>query len=306
MQIPETTMADWTFWHRAFYTFFPRFLIPYFLSKYFQFEVHHKNYLNNFPEGTPVIYCINHRSHLDGFIAGSAVVVPRGLRTRIALMGAGNIMQENWLFRLLPYLGVFPIYPEKSETSLNFAVKLLKQGVGIVIAPQGKRIIGTPYHDYFNLAKEGKTGVGRLILALNGKIPVIPAYIHGAAEALSRGKIIPKFCSYISVSFGPPIFWREYTRNKGWKNTDPDFFSTAREIADKIMVKIRDQMIIEEKSLFTILERSFGTTIDKITIPTSKKRKFDKQVFKLLKINPRQLQRLLKGECKDFHGLNVD
>ncbi len=298
MQIPETTMADWSFLHRAFYTFFPLYLIPRFLSLYFKFEVHNKHYLNNFPEGTPVIYCINHRSHLDGFIAASAIVVPRGPRTRIALMGAGNIMQENWFFRLLPYLGAFPIYPEKSVLGLKYAVKLLKQGVGVVIAPQGKRIIGTPYHDYFNLAKEGKTGVGRLILALNGKIPVIPAYIHGAAEALSRGKITPKYGSYISVSFGPPIFWHEYTRKNGWQNTDPDFFSTAREIADKIMVKIRDQMIIQEKSLFTILERSFGTTIDKITIPTSKKRKFDKLVFKLARVHPRQLHRLIKSEFK--------
>lgn len=295
MQIPETTMADWSFWHRAFYIF-PRFLIPNFLSTYFQFEVHHKKKLNSFPEGTPVIYCINHRSHLDGFIAASAIVVPRGPRTRIALMGAGNIMQENWLFKLLSYLGVFPIYPEKSEFALNYAVKLLRQGVGIIIAPQGKRIIRTPYHDYFNLAKEGKTGVGRLILALNGKIPVIPAYIHGAAEALPRGKITPKFGSYISVSLGSPIFWHEYIRKNGWKNTDTDFFSTAREITDKIMVKIRDQMIIQEKSLFTILERSFGTSIDKISIPTSKKRKFDNLVFKLVKVHPRQLQRLIQSE----------
>jgi 1-acyl-sn-glycerol-3-phosphate acyltransferase len=303
MQIPETTMADWPFWHRAFYQF-PLFLIPRFLSTYFQFEVHYKDHLNSFPEGTPVIYCINHRSHLDGFIAASAVVVPRGPRTRIALMGAGNIMQENWFFRLAPYLGAFPIFPEKSELALNYALKLLKQGVGIVIAPQGKRIISTPFQDYFNLANEGKTGVGRLILALNGKVPVIPAYIHGAAEALLRGKIIPKFGSYISVSFGPPIFWHEHTRKNGWKTTDPDFFSTAREIADKIMVKIRDQMVIQEKSLFTILERSFETTIDKITIPTSKKRRFDKLVFKLLRAHPRQLKRLIKSEFNGIAGKN--
>ncbi|MHA2296075.1 MAG: hypothetical protein ACXAEU_03680 [Candidatus Hodarchaeales archaeon] len=62
------------------------------------------------------------------------------------------------------------------------------------------------------------------------------------------------------------------------------------------MVEIRYQMIIQEKSLFTILERSFGTTIDKITIPTSKRRKFDKLVFKLVRTHPRQLQRLIKSE----------
>jgi 1-acyl-sn-glycerol-3-phosphate acyltransferase len=254
--------------------------------------------MKKFPEGTPVIYCINHRSHLDGFIGASAVVVPNGSRTRIALIGAGNIMQENWLFRLLPYLGAFPVYKKKSELALNHAAKLLKKGVGVVIAPQGKRIIGTPYHDYFNLANEGKTGVGRLILALNGMVPVIPAYIHGAAEALSRGKITPKFGSNISISFGPPIFWNNYTRKNGWKNTDSDFFLTAREITDKIMVKIRDQMIIQEKSIFTVLEHCFGTTIDKITIPISKKRKFDKLVYKLVRVHPRQLQQLIKSEFK--------
>ncbi|MFX0085908.1 MAG: lysophospholipid acyltransferase family protein [Candidatus Hodarchaeota archaeon] len=295
MPISETTMADWSFWHRALYVFFPRFIIPRFLSTFFQFEVHHKNHLYNFPEGNPVIYCINHRSHLDGLIAASAVVVPRGPRTCIALMGAGNIMQENWIFRLLPYFGAFPIYPEKSEVALDFAAKLLKQGVGIIIAPQGKRIIGTPYDDYFNLAREGKTGVGRLILALNGKIPVIPAYIHGAAEALSRGKIIPKFGSYISISFGPPIFWHEYSRKGGWKTTDPDFFPMAREITDKIMDKIRDQLLIQERSLFIILERSFGATINEISIPSSKRRKFDRLVFKLVRVHPKRLQKLINS-----------
>ncbi|MFX0016740.1 MAG: lysophospholipid acyltransferase family protein [Candidatus Hermodarchaeota archaeon] len=291
-------MTDWSFWHRALYVFFPRFLIPRFLSTFFQFEVHHKNNLNNFPEGSPVIYCINHRSHLDGLIAASAVVVPRGPRTCIALMGAGNIMQENWLFRLLPYFGAFPIYPEKSEVALNFAARLLKKGIGIIIAPQGKRIIRTPYDDYFNLAREGKTGVGRLILTLNGKIPVIPAYIHGAAEALSRGKIIPKFGCYISISFGPPIFWHEYSRNGGWKTTDPDFFSTARKITDKIMEKIRDQLLIQEQSLLIILEQSFGTPINKISIPSSQKSNFDKLVYKLVRVHPKRLQQLISSEFK--------
>ncbi len=295
MQIPEKTMAEWSFLHRAIYRFFPILLIPRILGMYFHFEVQNKKYLSNFPEGTPVIYCINHRSHLDGFIAASAVVIPRGPRTRVALMGSGNIMQENWLFRLIPHLGGFPIYPENSEVALGYAVKLLKKGVSIIIAPQGKRIIKTPYHDLLDLASEGKTGVGRVILSVNGKIPVIPAYIHGSAEALSRGKLIPKYGSYISISFGPPIFWHKYTRKNGWKNTDPDFFSAAREITDKIMIKIRDQLILQEKTLFTILERIFGTSIDRITIPHTKKRIFDKLVFKLVRIHPNKLRNFINS-----------
>ncbi|WP_455142254.1 lysophospholipid acyltransferase family protein [Candidatus Hodarchaeum mangrovi] len=296
MQVPETTMAQWSFIHRAFYTFFPVAVIPRFLSIFFKLEVHNRHYLNRFPEGTPIIFCINHRSHLDGFIAASAVVVPRGPRTRIALMGAGNIMQENWFFRLAPHVGAFPIYPKKPELALNYAAKLLKQGIGIIIAPQGKRIVGTPYHDYFNLIKEGKTGVGRLVLALNGRVPVIPTYIHGAAEALSRGKIIPTFNSYISVSFGPPIYWHKYVRKNGWNDTDPVFFSTAREITDEIMVRIRDQMIIQEKSFFTILEHILGTTVDKITIPSNKTDAFNKLLFKLIRVPPWELQQIISSE----------
>ncbi len=94
MRIPETTMDNWSFWRRAVYIFL-RSLITSFISTYFHFEVHNKNIMKKFPEGTPVIYCINHRSHLDGFIGASAVVVPNGSRTRIALIGAGNLMQEN-------------------------------------------------------------------------------------------------------------------------------------------------------------------------------------------------------------------
>jgi long-chain acyl-CoA synthetase len=239
---------------------------------------------------------MNHRSHLDGFIGGSAVVVPRGPRTRVALMGAGDIMQENWLYRQLHYLGAFPIFRNKPDVALDFAVEHLKKGICMVIAPQGKRIIKTPYQDYFDLAKEGKTGVGRMILALNGKVPVIPIYIHGAAEALSKGKIIPRFRSFISVSFGPPIYWHEYTRKNGWKRTDPDFYLTARKIVDKIMVKIRNLMIVQEEPLFNILEDKYGTTIDKISIPANKQRKFNKLIFKLARFPPEYLQNLIDSD----------
>ncbi len=251
-----------------------------------------------FPEGTPVIFCFNHRSHFDALILASAVIVPYGTRTQISFMASGKAMQNNWFFGLTRFLGAFPVFREKSELALDFASKSLKQGIGLILAPQGKRIINNPYHDYFNLVKEGKSGIGRLILRLNGKVPVIPAYIHGSAEALSIGKIMPHFGSYVSVSFGPPLYWHKYTRKNGWKKTDPDFFSTAREVADRIMVKIREQLIIQEKDLFTLLERKFGTTIDKMALPPDKKRRFDKIVSKLLRVHPKQLQELILSESK--------
>lgn len=297
MEIPEKTIDRWSFLHRAFYIT-ARFIVPRFMRIFFRLRVHHSEYGRMFPEGTPVIYCINHRSHLDALVLASAVVVPYGSRTQLAAMASGNAMRNNWFFGLMRFLGGFPVYKENPEEAFGYAAKSIKKGIGVLIAPQGKRVLSTPYHDYFNLEKEGKTGVGRLILRFNGKVPVVPAYIHGSAEALSRGKILPRFGAPLSISFGPPMYWHEYTRKGGWNNGDPDFFPTAREITDKIMIQIRKQLIIREKDFFVLLEHKYGTSIDKIAIPSNKRKDFDKMVSKLLRLHPEQLQELIQSEPK--------
>ncbi|MFX0184959.1 MAG: lysophospholipid acyltransferase family protein, partial [Candidatus Hodarchaeota archaeon] len=283
MKIPDRTMNDWPFVQRAIYQFV-KWLVPQFCRKFFQFEVNGIEHANKFPEGTPVIFCGNHRSHLDAFLIGSAIVNPYGKRTRLGFMGAGKVMQRNPFYRMLRFLGAYPVFPENPEPALHYSCKLLKEKTAIFIAPQGKRIQSHPYHDYFNLIHEGKTGIGRLILKMNGKIPVVPAYIHGSAEALSQGSVIPKFGSFISVSFSKPLFWHKYTRKRGWKETDSDFYTTAREIVDKIMHTIRDQLIIQEKHYFDLLKIKFGTTIDNIIIPPEKEAKFNKILSKLVKV----------------------
>ncbi|MFW9915732.1 MAG: lysophospholipid acyltransferase family protein [Candidatus Thorarchaeota archaeon] len=297
MEIPEKTMDQWSFLHRAFYVF-AKLVVPRFMRIFFRYQVHHSEYARMFPEGTPVIYCINHRSHLDALVLVSAVAMPYGSRAKLALMASGNAMRSNWFFGLMRVFGAFPVYKEKPEEAFGYAAKSLKKGIGILIAPQGKRVLSTPYHDYFNLEKEGKTGVGRLILDFNGKVPVVPAYIHGTAEALSRGKILPRFRAPLSVSFGHPLYWHEYTRKGGWSKADSDYFSTAREIADKIMMQIREQLIIREKDLFALLERKYGTSIDKIEIHPNRKQAFERMIFKLLQLHPEQLQELVQSGPK--------
>ncbi|MHA2272322.1 MAG: lysophospholipid acyltransferase family protein [Candidatus Hodarchaeales archaeon] len=294
MEIPKKTMDRWSILRRTSYIF-ARLIVPRFMRILFRLRVHHSEYVSMFPEGTPVIYCINHRSHLDAIVLASAVAVPYGPRTQLALMASGNAMRNNWFFGLTRFLGAFPVYKEKPEEAFDYAAKSMKKGIGVLIAPQGKRVLSTPYHDYFNLEKEGKTGVGRLILRFNGKVPVVPAYIHGSAEALSRGKILPRFRASLSISFGSPMYWHEYTRSGGWKNGDPDFYPTAREITDKIMVQIQKQLIIREKDFFVLLERKCGATIDNIVIHPNKKKEFDKMVFKLLQLHPEQLQKLVQS-----------
>ncbi|UCG01969.1 MAG: 1-acyl-sn-glycerol-3-phosphate acyltransferase [Candidatus Heimdallarchaeota archaeon] len=250
---PKTTPRSWSLPHRLFYQFV-KLILPRIIRRYFRFEVNGIENTTNFPEGIPVIYCFNHRSHLDTFIFASALVYPFGNRTSCGLMASGKAMEQKF-FGLLKYLGAFPVYSQDPNPALDYAIKLLKENLAVLIAPQGKRIPSNPIHDYHHLIREAKSGVGRVILRLNGKIPVVPMYIHGSHEALSQGKIVPKFKSFISISFCKPLLFKKYNRKKGWSDSDPDFYSTANKISKRIMVSIRDEMIVQESYFFEIIKK---------------------------------------------------
>jgi 1-acyl-sn-glycerol-3-phosphate acyltransferase len=164
----------------------------------------------------------------------------------------------------------------------------------ISCAPQGKRIPSNPLDDYHNIISEGKTGIGRLVLRLNGKIPVVPMYIHGSREALRIGNIIPRFKSYISVSFCKPLLFTQYTRKDGWDELSPEFYTTARKIVDRIMTNIREQMLIQEKYFFKILEKKFKVPVEKKHLYYQLKPKIDDFLFKLLEYPKEDLKKYLE------------
>ncbi len=291
MKYNVASFRDWSFLQRAFYCFIRAF-IPLWSRFFFKFNVYGIEHSNKLPEGTPVIFCGNHQSHLDSVLFGSAIVKPHGSRDFLAFMASGKAMMENRFFGLTRYLGAFPVFKENPKPALNTTIKLLKHGYAVYISPQGKRIGRTPFHDFHNLAQEGRTGVGRIILKTNGKIPIIPFYLHGAYEALRSGQSIPRFKANISIRIGEPLIFKEYTRSKGWKESDPDFFPMAREIVDKIMWSIRFLMLIEEKYYFDVVERVFDAPLERIPIP-SHKSKHNRFLRKTTLLQREQLRKML-------------
>ncbi|MFX1517013.1 MAG: lysophospholipid acyltransferase family protein, partial [Promethearchaeota archaeon] len=273
-------MRDWSLFHKIFYEFV-KLILPRFMRFFFRLEVNRIHFANRFPEGVPVIFCANHRSHLDVLIFASALVRPYGKRTACGFMASGKAMESNPYFELVKHLGGFPVYSDNPEPALNYAFKLLREKYAIFLAPQGKRIPSNPLDDFHNLIKEGKTGIGRLILRSNGKIPVVPMYIHGSHEALPPGSIIPKFRSYVSVTFCKPLIFSNFTKKGRWDPTTPEFYSAARKIVNTIMTSIRRQMIIQEKYFLKILERKFKNPVEKIQITPKKKSKVDMILYKL-------------------------
>ncbi len=291
---PEETLHSWSFPHRMFYQLI-KLVLPRFIRLYFQFEVKNVEFLEKLPEGVPVIYCFNHRSHLDTFLFASALVYPFGNRTACGLMTNGNVMEENKFFYLLKHLGAYPVYPQNSTPALDHTIKLLDDNLAVLIAPQGKRIPTTPLDDYHNLVEQGKSGVGRLVLRSKGKIPVVPMYIHGSYEALAFGKMIPKIKSYISVSICKPIIFAEERREDEWTESDLVFHSRARAISKVIMASIRKQMQFEEQYFFQILSRKVQLPLDRVHISYQTHPIAYRFFRNLLRYSPDQLKKWL--EC---------
>ncbi|MHA2174375.1 MAG: lysophospholipid acyltransferase family protein [Candidatus Hodarchaeales archaeon] len=289
--MPSSTRKTkhWSFFQRARYLII-FFVIPKFIWLYFRFVVNDSDLGNSYVEGQPVIFCSNHQSNLDALIAGAAVAEPYGTRRFIAFMGNGYAMKENWLFSLTPWCGGFPVYRDKPTPALRHAVKTLKEGKAMFISPQGKRIGRSPVDDYFNLRKDPRSGVGRIILWMNGEVPVVPLYIHGAGAALSRGHFLPRYKSFISVSFGKPIFFEDFKKEGGWKEEDPNFFTNAKLIAARIMDSIHKQMLIQEENLLTIVEKKYNTSIQDITEDLRSERDFRRYLRNLCNYSPQDLE----------------
>ena len=163
-------------------------------------------------------------------------------------------------------------------------------------APQGKRIPSTPLDDYHNLIQQAKSGVGRIVLLSNGKVPVIPIYIHGTYEALSFGNFIPKYKSYLSVSVCKPLIFTKYTRKEGWDQSKPDFHTTAKTISQVIMRSIRDQMVIEEKYFFEIISHKVKKPFERLDISYKSHPRVYDFFRNLLRYSPAELREWLENQ----------
>lgn len=274
----------WGFPRRVlFRSIFP--IVSNLITKGFNYESFGLEHLQNFPEGTPIILAGNHRSHLDVLAVGASILPPKGKRRYIATIAPGKALQDNPLFRIMRYLGAFPIDKQNPDRSLNYFYESLMQNLGILIFPQGGRMARTPLEDYQKFSEEGRSGVGRLILRTNGKIPVIPFYIHGTAEALGVGNMLPKFGSYLSVTFGEPITYSEYTKNEGW-DSNQEFYTEARNITNNIMEKIQELCYKTEEPIFNIIESKLNKKVKEIRLSETQSRKLRNRLSKWSKHKP--------------------
>ncbi|MEO5359330.1 MAG: AMP-binding protein [Nitrospirota bacterium] len=142
----------------------------------------------------PYIISPNHTSYLDAFIV--AALLPWTVFKNLYFQGAEDIFRSA-LAKLFARLGhVIPIDPNVNlEKAMTMSAYLLRQGLSLCIFPEGGRSVDGTLQVF-------KKGVG--ILAKECGVPVIPARIDGAYEALPRGAFLPK-PAHITLSLGKPI-----------------------------------------------------------------------------------------------------
>ena len=138
----------------------------------------------------PVILAMNHESYLDPPLAGIAS------GREVYFLARKTLLDVPVLGWLLPRMNVVPVDQEGTDRSaLKALIRILKAGEGTVVFPEGARTLDG------NL-QPALPGLGFVIAKT--LVPVVPARIFGAHEALPRGggrlRLRP-----ITIVFGEPM-----------------------------------------------------------------------------------------------------
>lgn len=162
-------------------------LVQFFLYLVFRIQVTGKE---NIPASGGAILAVNHRSNWDVLVVG--VKCPRKLR----FMAKAEMFSNGLFSWVLSHLGAFPIHRGKGDIgAIKGALTILKQDEMLLMFPEGHRVRdGARVH--------AKTGVA--MLAVRGKVPVIPVSVCGTYRWMSR----------VTLHFGKPVTFEEYYGQK--------------------------------------------------------------------------------------------
>ncbi|MDA1191074.1 MAG: lysophospholipid acyltransferase family protein, partial [Candidatus Poribacteria bacterium] len=130
---------------------------------------------------------------------------------------------KGWAFSTL--LNVLPFdRHENFLTSLGLARRAVEMGRSLLIFPEGTRSRSGQMQPF-------KPGLG--LLALEMGIPIVPAYIDGAFDALPVGRTVPK-PSPIRVRFGEPISVDEYRRRRDNEPHYPLYLEITQRVQEQV------------------------------------------------------------------------
>lgn len=147
--------------------------------------------LENVPASGPVILAANHPSYLDPIL----IILP--LKRVIRYMAWDALFKVPGLGQMIRALGAFPvdIRRGKGDAAYREALRVLEDGEGLGIFPEGQRSEGGPMGEL-------RSGVARL--AIETGAAIVPITIGGASRAWPKHRLLPKPAKIV-VRYHQPI-----------------------------------------------------------------------------------------------------
>lgn len=137
------------------------------------------------PKTGAALVCVNHQSHFDPLIAGTALDV------RVTFLAKQSLFTVPVLKQLIEYLDAIPVDREGSALSaMKEAMKRLKRGEQVGLFPEGTR------------TRDGEIAPlkpGFTMLAKRTGVPIIPMAFDGPYQAWPRTNWLPSFTQIVVV-----------------------------------------------------------------------------------------------------------
>lgn len=164
----------------------------------------------------PAIFVANHSSHLDTLLVLS--VLPRDVRRRTAVAAAADYFFSSRIKGAVVSLLVNAFAFKRNgccRLSLRRCEESLRSGGSLLIYPEGTRSPDGKLQRF-------RTGIG--LLAAAAGVPVVPVYLRGACDCLSKGGLLPHRHA-VSIRIGEPV---RYGR-------DADPISVANDLRSRVV-----------------------------------------------------------------------
>jgi len=175
----------------------------------------------NIPKEGPFIVASNHQSYLDPVLCGAQLRRPMHYLARESLF-------KHWFFGpAIASIYAMPLKQGEGDlATIRTVIKLLKQGKGVCLFPEGTRTED-------GRIKPFKAGLG--LLCRRGNAAIIPTVIDGAFECWPRNKKIFS-CGSIWVQFGQTVT-AEQAKEMGDEKLAQHLTKTLRQMQNDIRKK---------------------------------------------------------------------
>jgi 1-acyl-sn-glycerol-3-phosphate acyltransferase len=164
------------------------------LSSFCRLDVRERDHLRALVG--PAVFVANHVSALDAVVMAEALP-PRYRHRSVVVAAADSIFKRKWEARLAQVtVDAFPI-PRGggARQHLDYLKELLQKNWSVIIFPEGR------------LTVTGAIGTfrkGAAILAMDARVPIVPAYVEGMYQVMPRFRRVPR-PGRVTVTFAAPL-----------------------------------------------------------------------------------------------------